>query len=168
MPLVIRRMLLEDVAQVYEIDKLSFSLPWTERSFRFEVAENSAARTWVAETVNEQGENIIVGMLVLWMILDEAHIGTIATHPDYRRLHIGEKILAHSLLDASQLGANVSMLEARRGNTPALSMYMRFGYQVDGVRPRYYQDNGEDAILMSLPRLLDADRQALLRSILQG
>ena len=92
MNVVVRRMTLEDVPAVHEIDLLSFSLPWPERSFRFEMAENPAARGWVAEA-----DGRIAAMLVLWFIVDEAHVATIATHPEFRRQGIGEKIFLHAL-----------------------------------------------------------------------
>lgn len=148
MNLIIRRMTLEDVPAVHAIDLLSFSLPWSERSFRFEVAENPAARGWVAET-----EGRVVAMLVLWFIVDEAHIATIAVHPDSRRQGIGEQILLHALLTAQSEGARRAFLEVRAGNTEAQAMYRKYGFVVDGVRPKYYKDNNEDAILMSLDLL---------------
>jgi len=77
----IRKMTLDDLPQVIAIDQVSFSLPWPERSFRFEITDNPASRCWVIE--GEGGR--IIGMLVLWLIVDEAHIATIAVHADYRR-----------------------------------------------------------------------------------
>ncbi len=134
-----------DVPAVHEIDLLAFSLPWPERSFRFEVTSNPAARCWVAEA-----EGRIVGMIVVWMIVDEAHIATIATHPDFRRQGIGDELLTHALVSALSEGAVKSLLEVRASNEAAQRMYRRFGYVEDGRRPRYYKDNNEDAILMSL------------------
>lgn len=134
-----------DVPAVHEIDLLAFSLPWPERSFRFEVTSNPAARCWVAES-----EGRIVGMIVVWMIVDEAHIATIATHPDFRRQGIGDELLTHALVSALSEGAVKSLLEVRASNEAAQQMYRRFGYVEDGRRPRYYKDNNEDAILMSL------------------
>jgi [ribosomal protein S18]-alanine N-acetyltransferase len=90
---------------------------------------------------------------VLWFIIDEAHVATIATHPDYRRQGIGEKILVHSLREAYAEGARRAFLEVRAHNEAAQSMYKKYGFVVDGVRPRYYRDNNEDAILMSLDGL---------------
>jgi len=133
------------MAAVHEIDLLSFSMPWPERSFRFEVTSNPAARCWVAEA-----EGRIVGMIVVWMIVDEAHIATIATHPDFRRQGIGDELLTHALVSALSEGAVKSLLEVRVSNEAAQRMYRRFGYVEDGRRPRYYKDNHEDAILMSL------------------
>jgi ribosomal-protein-alanine N-acetyltransferase len=145
---LIRRMTLEDVPAVHAIDTLSFSLPWPERSFRFEVADNPAARPWVLEA-----DGRIAAMLVLWFIVDEAHIATIATHPDFRRQGLGEQILLASLSAAHAEGAQRAFLEVRAGNAAAQAMYKKYGFVVDGVRPRYYKDNFEDAILMSLTGL---------------
>ena len=143
--LVIRRMTLEDVPTVHEIDMLSFSLPWPERSFRFELTENPVSRGWVLE---EDGR--IAAMLVLWFIVDEAHIATIAVHPDSRRKGLGEQILIHALRAAQAEGAQRAFLEVRAGNMAAQAMYKKYGFVEDGLRPKYYRDNNEDAILMSL------------------
>jgi [ribosomal protein S18]-alanine N-acetyltransferase len=145
-----RHMLLEDIEQVYAIDVLSFALPWSERSYRFEILENKTSRNWVAEAVYAQGHTQITGMIVTWVILDEAHVATIAIHPDFRRLGIGQRLLARALLDDAEHGATQVFLEVRRGNLVALQMYKRFGFVVTGVRPRYYVDNNEDALLMTL------------------
>ena len=145
---VIRRMTLEDVPAVHEIDTLSFSLPWPERSFRFELTENPVARGWVAEV-----DRRIAAMLVLWFIVDEAHIATIATHPDFRRHGIGEQILLHALRAVYIEGARRAFLEVRAGNVAAQAMYKKYGFIVDGLRLKYYRDNDEDAILMSVEGL---------------
>lgn len=145
-----RRMQPEDVEQVYAIDVLSFSLPWSARSYRYEVTENEASRDWVAEAVDAQGHAQIVGMIVVWVILDEAHVATIAVHPDYRRRGIGRQLLAAALLDALESGVTQSLLEVRRGNLNAQAIYEQFGYEVVGVRRGYYADNHEDALLMTL------------------
>jgi ribosomal-protein-alanine N-acetyltransferase len=143
-----RRMTLEDVPAVHEIDIFSFSLPWPERSFRFEISENPASRGWVAEASGQ-----IVAMLVLWRIMDEAHIATIATHPDFRRQGIGERLMTEALLAAREEGARHAFLEVRAGNEAAQTMYKKYGFIVAGVRLRYYKDNNEDAILMDLENL---------------
>ena len=144
----IRRMTLEDVPIVHGIDMLSFSLPWPERSFRFELAENPVSRCWVAES-----DGRIMAMLVLWLIVDEAHIATIATHPDFRRQGMGEQLMIAALVSARNEGAARAFLEVRAGNAEALGMYKKYGFVVVAVRPRYYKDNSEDAILMNLEDL---------------
>ena len=144
----IRRMTLDDIAQVVAIDQSSFSLPWPERSFRYEVTDNPASRAWVAE---QDGK--IVGMIVVWLLVDEAHIATIATHPEYRRQGIASSLLIHSLMYMRSEGALTSVLEVRESNAAAQEMYRKFGFVESGRRPHYYKDNGEDAILMSLEGL---------------
>lgn len=148
MSLVVRRMTAEDVPAAHEIDVSSFTLPWPERSFRFEVTDNPAARCWVAEM-----DGRLVGMLVLWMIVDEAHIATLATHPDFRRQGIAKQLLVNALDNAYAEGARTAFLEVRAGNQAAQRMYQEFGFEEVGRRERYYKDNSEDAILMTLNHL---------------
>ncbi|HEY6074556.1 MAG TPA: ribosomal protein S18-alanine N-acetyltransferase [Anaerolineales bacterium] len=145
MNLVIRRMQEADLPAVHEIDRSSFSMPWPERAFHFELNGNPSARCWVAEL-----DGRVVAMLVLWMIVDEAHIATLATLEDFRRQGIGEKMLVTALDVASQEGAVRAFLEVRAGNQAAQAMYRNLGFVEDGRRNRYYRDNGEDAILMSV------------------
>jgi ribosomal-protein-alanine N-acetyltransferase len=145
---LIRRMRLEDVPAVHEIDMLSFSLPWSERSFRYEVTQNPISRGWVVEA-----EGRIAAMLVLWLVVDEAHIATIAVHPDFRRQGIGEQILLSALRSAKDEGAQRAFLEVRAGNAAAQAMYKKYGFTITGVRPRYYKNNNEDAFLMDLDNL---------------
>jgi [ribosomal protein S18]-alanine N-acetyltransferase len=146
----IRPMQPEDVDQVYAIDVLSFSLPWTKRSYLFELTENYTAASWVAEVISETSQPKIVGMVVTWFIIDELHIATIAVHPDHRKQGIGRRLLAHAILHSSYKGANFVMLEVRRSNHTAQALYERFGFKVIGVRKNYYSDNNEDALLMNL------------------
>ena len=149
----IRPMRLEDVPRVHVIDRLCFSLPWTERSYIFEITENINSSAWVAEVSTPEGGYEIAGMVVNWIILDEAHVATLGVHPDFRRLRIGQRLLAHSLIEAWKRGARIAFLEVRRGNLNAQALYERFGFEVVGERPRYYKDNNEDALLMTLERM---------------
>ena len=148
MSLIVRRMTVEDVPAAHEIDQLSFTLPWPERSLRFEVSDNPSARCWVTEL-----DGRLVGMLILWKIIDEAHIATLATHPEYRRQGIAKQLLVTALEQAYQEGALSALLEVRAGNETAKAMYLKLGFEVVGCRERYYKDNSEDAILMTLKRL---------------
>ena len=148
MSLIVRKMTIEDVPTAHEIDRLSFTLPWPERSLRFEVTDNPSARCWVGEL-----EGRLVGMLVLWMIIDEVHIATVATHPEFRRQGIAQQLLVTALEHAYIEGARSAMLEVRAGNEAAQAMYRKFGFEAVGHRVRYYKDNNEDAVLMTLKRL---------------
>jgi ribosomal-protein-alanine N-acetyltransferase len=151
----IRLMELEDLEEVRQIDRLSFSLPWPESAYRHELLENPASMSWVAEASDLGGESKIVGMVVVWLILDEAHIATLAVHPAYRRKGIGSRLLKQALIEAVDRGARRAMLEVRANNATAQSMYHRFGFVVVYRRPRYYRDNNEDALLMNLDHLAE-------------
>ena len=148
MNISIRKMIAADLEQVSAIDQASFSLPWPARSFQFELTDNPASRSWVAES---QGR--VVAMIVVWLIVDEVHVATIATHPDFRRQGIGARLLTHALKAVKAEGAQRGFLEVRASNETAQEMYRRFGFVQDGRRLRYYKDNNEDAILMSLKEL---------------
>jgi ribosomal-protein-alanine N-acetyltransferase len=162
MNLNIRKMTLSDVPVVVQLDQISFSLPWPERSFRFELNDNPASRCWVAEA-----DGRVVGMIVAWLLVDETHIATIATHPDYRRQGIASKLLTHALLYTLDEGSQSSFLEVRQSNLAAQEMYRKFGYEAAGRRKRYYRDNDEDAILMIL-KSLDRDRLLQLNGSASG
>jgi ribosomal-protein-alanine N-acetyltransferase len=149
MTIEIRHMQLEDLPSVVQIDQMSFSLPWPEGSFRYEVAKNKAARCLVAEAEDHR----IAAMIVSWIIVDEVHIATFATHTEFRNQGIGSALLRAALEDAGSLGAVRALLEVREGNAAAQAMYRRFGFEVTGRRPHYYRDNGETALLMTLERL---------------
>ena len=145
MSYVIRKMTLDDLEQVVAIDQVSFSLPWPQRSFRFELTDNETSRCWVADLNGR-----VIAMIVGWLILDELHIATIATHPEFRGRGIGRQLLLHALKAAKAEGAVKSFLEVRESNVVAQEMYIKFGFVEDGRRKEYYKDNNEDAILMTL------------------
>jgi ribosomal-protein-alanine N-acetyltransferase len=148
MNLVIRKMTIDHIPSVVELDKMSFSLPWPERSFRFELTDNPASRCWVAEV-----DAKVVGMIVVWLLVLEAHVATLATHPNFRRQGIAKRLLSHALQYLINEGAQSSFLEVRASNTAAQEMYLKFGYKESGRRRHYYKDNNEDAILMHLDSL---------------
>lgn len=148
MSYLIRRMTLDDLEQVVAIDQASFSLPWPARSFQFELTDNPASRCWVADM-----DGKVIGIMVAWLIVDEIHIATFATHPDFRNQGIGKKLLLHTLKSAKEEGALTSFLEVRESNVVAQDMYKKFGFVESGRRDGYYKDNDEDAILMLLERL---------------
>ena len=148
--ILIRPMQPDDLEKVRAIDRLSFSLPWPESAFQYELNANPAALLWVAETESPPEERRVVGMIVVWLITDEAHVATIAVHPDFRGQGIGRRLLSTALREAIRRGASQAMLEVRAGNQAAQALYRRFGFEVTYRRPKYYRDNNEDALLMNL------------------
>ena len=161
--ITIRRMEVEDVPEVYALDVLSFNLPWTQRSFLYEVKENANSRNWVVDGFMS-GRKRLIAMLVMWLILDEVHIATLAVHPEFRRQGIARRLLHEALHASYNEGACHALLEVRAGNVAALGMYRELGFEVVGRRPRYYHDNNEDALLMTLENLvpfsIDPGRQS--------
>lgn len=145
----VRRMQSGDIPAVVAIDRASFTLPWPESSYRYEVQTNAAALCLVAEN----GASEVVAMLVAWIIADELHVATIATRADHRRQGIGSELLRRALADARQSGVKRAFLEVRAGNLAAQAIYRNFGFEPSGRRAAYYRDNGEDAVLMTLESL---------------
>lgn len=143
-------MTLDDIKAVHSIDQLSFSIPWPERSYHYEIMDNPSSSLWVAETKYTDGVKHVVGMIVVWVILDEAHIATLAVHPNFRRQGIAKKLLNICLIDAIKRGLRVATLEVRASNQAAQELYKDFGFVIAGRRPKYYRDNNEDALIMTL------------------
>jgi len=143
MDVIIRPMRKEDVEEVLEIEKLSFSTPWSKEAFISEVTKNSCAKYIVAEV-----DNKIVGYGGFWVVVDEGHITNIAVHPEYRSKGIGSKIM-EGLIELAKKNGIISMtLEVRESNIVAQHLYAKFGFRPLGRRKGYYQDNNEDAIIM--------------------
>lgn len=143
-PASVRSMTAADLPVVAQIDTLSFQLPWPPAAFDIELL-NTNSRCWVVEL-----EGQVVAALIIWRVLDEAHIATIAVHPDFRQRGIAKTLLQAGMQTAYAEGARIYHLEVRAGNLAAQKMYTDFGYEVVGRRAKYYKDNNEDALLMTL------------------
>ncbi len=151
--LTFRLMTLADVPRVHEIDVLSFTMPWPEKSYHFELKENPTTLALVAEVIDLFEKPLVIGMAVVWIVIDEAHIATIAIHPDYRGHGFGKRLLGESLRQAFQRGARSATLEVRDHNLLAQRMYLNFSFRIAGRRLRYYKDNNEDAVIMTVEPL---------------
>ncbi len=151
--LTIRSMRQEDIPAVQEIDRRSFSLPWPQRAFEFEFFENPGSILWIAEIDQPGGSSKVIGVLVIWLIIDEAHIATIAVAPEYRRQKIARKLLISGLEATATRNIKTATLEVRATNKPAINLYLSLGFEIVGVRHRYYVDNNEDALIMTLHHL---------------
>ena len=169
MTLSLRYMQLEDVPQVITIDKLSFDPPWSTRSYNYEISESTYSHMVVLEQnaiprpatgLRRLVQNLsgapapqarqVVGFGGMWHIVDEAHISTIATHPDERGKGFGEIVLAAMVRRAITLKAAYIVLEVRVSNVAAQTLYKKYEFEVVDTKPRYYHNNGEDAYDMRL------------------
>ena len=142
--LSVRPMAAADIPAVHAIESASFPTPWPPYAFRQELETNRMARYLVV-----RGGERVIGYAGIWLMVDEAHITTFAVLPAYRRRGIGGLLLCELMDLAADLGATVATLEVRLSNTSARRLYQQFGFRPVGVRPRYYSDNGEDALIMT-------------------
>lgn len=141
--LKIRRMITADVATVYQIEKNSFPIPWSQNSFLNDINNNKCARYLVA-CVDDK----IIGYCGIWIILDEGHITNIAISKEYRNLGIGKELFSTLINYSAQLGVRYITLEVRKSNTIAQRIYSDLGFYRVSIRKRYYEDNHEDAFIM--------------------
>jgi ribosomal-protein-alanine N-acetyltransferase len=155
----IRPMRLEDIGGVLEIEQMSFSVPWPRDAYRNELQENRLAFYFVAREMHRT-----VGYAGMWVILDEAHVTTIAVDPLYRRQRIGERLLVTLIDEALRRGARWITLEVRKSNLGAQSLYRKYGFKDIGIRKGYYSDNHEDAIVMWTGNLLEEAFQGRYRT----
>ena len=150
--ITIRRMTIADVPGVYHIEKDCFSTPWSKQSFVDEMERNPVARYLVAIAGEE-----IVGYAGAWLILEEGHITNIGVLREYRGQGIGEKLAKGLLTYSANLGVQYMTLEVRKSNIIAQKLYEKMGFQKVGTRKKYYEDNGEDALLMVCDKMPAGD-----------
>jgi [ribosomal protein S18]-alanine N-acetyltransferase len=141
---VLDRMKVEDLPAIHVIERESFSTPWPPQAYRQELEHNRLAHYIVARCGDE-----VVGFAGMWLLVDEAHVTTFATRAGWRRHGIGARLLLALLDLAVARGAHEATLEVRPSNLPARHLYERYGFKVVGLRPRYYSDNNEDALIMT-------------------
>jgi len=138
-----RSMTMDDIEMIARIERESFTSPWSKEAFRIELTQNHFAQYMILE---RNGETIGYGGM--WLIVDEAHITNIAIREPYRGQGLGERLLREIMRTAAWLGALRITLEVRVSNDRAQSLYRKLGFYEAGIRPRYYSDNQEDALIM--------------------
>ena len=132
-----------DAKDIYEIEKICFPDPWSMDSIKFELEENPRAFYVVAEHTGK-----VVGYAGLWWIEGEGHITNVAVMPGFRNRKIAEGIIRTLIDHTSTAGMKHYTLEVRRSNSPAIGLYEKFGFEVEGVRKGYYKFEKEDALIM--------------------
>jgi ribosomal-protein-alanine N-acetyltransferase len=138
-----------DLPRIMEIEAAGFLHPWSENLLRAELAHPwSSLLAAVAEA--EGGGELIIGYLISWLVHDEVHILNVGTAPEARRGGVGRALMLAAAEAGRRKGARLSTLEVRRSNLPAIGLYRALGYREVGVRPRYYAEENEDAIVMTL------------------
>ncbi|BBB92301.1 MAG TPA: ribosomal protein S18-alanine N-acetyltransferase [Methylomusa anaerophila] len=149
---LIRRMVVDDIDAVHAVECQSFLTPWSRTAFEEEMIYNELAR-YLVVVANCEGLSKIVGYAGMWIIVDEAHVTNIAISPGHRRCGLGHRLLEELIKQAKCQGANCMTLEVRPSNIVARRLYERRGFVERGIRPNYYTDTQEDALIMWLDKL---------------
>ena len=138
------RMAKEDVEDVFHIEELIHpNHHWSKDSFYNEIA-NNLAYYYCVKNENDK----ILAYIGIWQILEEAHVTTLGVHPDFRGLQLAQILLIQALKDCYKNMIKYVTLEVRESNVPAISLYEKFLFESIGMRKKYYQDNGENALIM--------------------
>lgn len=185
MKFYIEPMQAEDVPEVSEVERQCFTNPWPQSAYRREL-RNAQNNSYIVlrrtdEPASENGDmsgeargrlgllpfrrrtavqqhaDQIIGFAGMWVVMDEAHVTTIGVLPEFRGLGLGELLLVTLFSDAMRRGAEWVTLEVRVSNESAQALYHKYGFSRQGVRRRYYSDNGEDAYIMWSPSLREPE-----------
>lgn len=157
MNLVVEPMALKHLPAVHRIERASFSAPWPDDAYRSEILTNRLASYLVIRAATE-----VIAYGGIWLMVDEAHVTTFAVDAAWRRQRVGETLLIALLELALARRARETTLEVRLSNVPARRLYEKYGFRPVGVRPRYYSDNNEDALIMTTEALDGPAMQARL------
>ncbi len=158
-------MTVDDIPAVMSIERRVFPAMWTSGIYRREITANPWSHYYVLRST-QPSLPLILAYGGVWQVDRSAHIPTIATHPDFQGRGLGGYLLLHLLLKGEALGCTEATLEVRASNYPAQRLYLRYGFEVVGIRPRYYHNNGEDALIMTRPTLHREDLEAELAQLL--
>ena len=134
----------EDLDAVAELEAASFINPWTRDMLARELSQNELARVYVLRL----GEERVAAFCACWVIVGELHINTIAVRADLRRRGLATALMHYVLADAQREGASRATLEVRRSNEAAQRLYETLGFRLAGVRPGYYTQPDEDALIL--------------------
>ena len=139
----VREMRESDIDRILEIERESFSPPWSREAFLLELTKNILAKYIVVEV-----DGKVVGYGGIWLIIDEGHVTNIAVDKEYRGLGLGNKLLEGLIQLCIDRDIKHITLEVRKSNEVAKGLYKKYGFKECGIRPGYYTDNNEDAIIM--------------------
>lgn len=176
LPYIVEPMVLNDLDQVMDIEQVAFPAPWPEQSYRFELTKNenstmlvvrpglrldSRLEQWLSRFgLVKRGP--VLGYAGFWLLVDDAHIATLAVHPAWQGRGLGELLLLSLLEQGAKLGARRATLEVRISNLVAQGLYQKYGFAIVSRRRRYYADNNEDAYIMATPPFDTPEFQANL------
>ena len=140
----------DNMNEVLEIERSSFSSPWSKETFLIELKGNEFSRIILAKAKDKRIYGGILGYCSYWIVSDEIHITNIAIHNRYRRRGIGEQLLRFLIKEAIKIGAKLITLELRISNLSAKALYEKLGFIPIAIQKKYYIEPKEDAIVMLL------------------
>lgn len=161
--IIIKPMSSEDISAVVELDRICFGGLWSAEGYRRELESpnsdllvllsSQTSQNMDAQKLSISSDMVchslsVVGIGCLWAILEEAHITILGIHPHYQRRGLGKLLLYILMKSAWERGLERATLEVAASNTPALSLYHKFGFERVGCRRGYYQQTGEDALIL--------------------
>jgi len=133
-----------DLDRLLDLQRAAFTNPWTRDMFLWEIKNSDVSYIYVLRTSNEP----VAAFCSFWLVFDELHINNLAVWPELRRQGVATALLSHVLRQATRMGARRATLEVRRSNEPARTLYERAGFSVAGIRPGYYRNPVEDALIL--------------------
>lgn len=140
--IAIRDMKKKDLGRVAELERLCFSMPWSEKALASELKNKVA----LYQVLEHDGK--IAAYAGMWLVLDEAHVTNVAVDPEFRRQGLGLMLMLDMMRRARSRGATRMTLEVREKNYGAQSFYAALGFIKAGIRRGYYSDTGEDAFIL--------------------
>lgn len=146
---LVRKMTREDLPAVMALEQASFRNPWSYELLQRELGHDWSIILLLEEPLPEGGRRLL-GVSIFWIVHDEVHVLNVATAPEHRRRGVGRSLMEATLAEGRTRKCALATLEVRRSNEPAIGLYKSFGFRAVGVRPNYYVDEGEDAIVMVL------------------
>ncbi len=146
---IIRQMMVEDMPAVMALEKQAFKNPWSAELLQRELQHEWSTILLVEEERGE-GPPELLGLAIFWIVHDEVHVLNVATAPQHRRRGVARAVMDEVLARGKARRCTLATLEVRRSNESALQLYRSLGFRPVGIRPNYYVDEGEDAIVMVL------------------
>ena len=135
-------MTVDDIAQVAEIERQIFSIPWSEKAFRDSMESDNTIYIVAKENDN------VAGYAGMYLSFEEGNITNVAVNPLSRRKGIGEKIVRDILNRAYEKGVRDVFLEVRETNSVAIALYEKIGFKEEGIRKNFYDKPRENALIM--------------------
>lgn len=134
----------EEIETLVQLEHTLMTSPWSKEDFEYELLENPFAHIFVLKKEME-----IIGYVDLWVMYEQAQIASIGIKKEEQSQGYGQKLLEFALSYARDAGVNMMSLEVRKSNQKAIALYQKNGFDIQSIRRDYYQDNHEDAYLMT-------------------